>query len=326
MLLATSQYSDETVEIHIHDAIGKRSDGSGIDQKDVEKILKENKHAKDIHVRINSGGGFAWQGVGIYNILKDDPRPVKVTIDSLAGSAASIIAMAGDVVEMYPTSALMIHEPYSSVSRGRKKDFETAIQQFEALKQSCIIAYTEKTGLTAEEVSKMMVDETFIDAKTAISLGFANTIKSGQKISPVQLDVSGFGSVPEVLSLIQPSVEDLPPEEEKSMTGENFSLDTIKQFKATFGAEDAMSYIESETPFEEALAQHVVKQGEKLKQVGEEYADLEATLGEVKAELKEARAEFAALDVAGEASGVSVGETVDDDEQPKCMADLVSFK
>ena len=128
---------------------------------------------KDITVWVNSPGGDVFAGSCIYTMLKEHKGKVTVKIDGLAASAASVIAMAGHVVQMSPTSMMMIHNPWT-VAAGDIKELNTARQRLEECKESIINAYALKTGITRDELSKLMDDETWMSANTAIEKGFAS--------------------------------------------------------------------------------------------------------------------------------------------------------
>lgn len=129
----------------------------------------------DITVWINSPGGDCIAAAQIYNMLLDYKGKVHVKIDGLAASAASVIAMAGDTVEMSPVSMLMIHNPMT-VALGDVKDMKKAIELLNEIKESIINAYEIKTGLSRNKISKLMDDETWMDANKALELGFIDSI------------------------------------------------------------------------------------------------------------------------------------------------------
>jgi len=108
-------------------------------------------------------------------MLRDYKGHVTVKIDSLAASAASVIAMAGDEVLISPTGMLMIHNP-STVAMGDHGDLEKAIDMLNEVKNSIINAYQEKTGLSRNKLSKLMEDETWMDANKAVEFGFADGV------------------------------------------------------------------------------------------------------------------------------------------------------
>lgn len=140
-------------------------------------IFKEELNAGDgpITVWINSPGGDCVAAAQIYNMLKEYPAPVTVKIDGIAASAASVIAMAGTTVLMSPVSTMMIHNP-ATVAMGDHTDMEKAIRMLDAVKDSIINAYEQKTGLSRREISKMMDSETWMDATKAVELGFADGV------------------------------------------------------------------------------------------------------------------------------------------------------
>ena len=129
----------------------------------------------DITVWINSPGGDVFSASQIYNMLKEYKGKITVKIDGLAASAASVIAMAGDEVLMSPVAMLMIHNP-STFIWGEEADMVRGKQMLSEVKESIINAYEVKTGLKRSEISKMMDNETWMSAKKAVELGFADEV------------------------------------------------------------------------------------------------------------------------------------------------------
>ena len=137
----------------------------------------------DLTLWINSPGGNVFAAAEIYTMIRDYPHKVTVKIASIAASAASVIAMAGNTVQMSPTALLMIHDP-STIAFGNAKDMEKAIATLNEVKESIINAYAAKTGLSRSRISKLMSDETWINAKKAVELGFADEILFDEKPEP----------------------------------------------------------------------------------------------------------------------------------------------
>ena len=129
----------------------------------------------DITLWVNSPGGNVFAAAEIYTMLRDYPGKVTVRIASIAASAASVVAMSGNPVQMSPTALIMIHDP-STIAMGNAKDMEKAITTLNEVKESIINAYAFKTGLTRNRISKLMSDETWLNAKKAVELGFADEI------------------------------------------------------------------------------------------------------------------------------------------------------
>ena len=141
------------------------------------KAFREELEADsgDITVWINSPGGNVFAAAEIYTMLRDYQGTVTVKIDAIAASAASVIAMAGNKVLMSPVAMLMIHDP-STIAMGNARDMEKAISTLNEVKESIINAYAFKTGLTHSRIAKLMENETWMNAKKAVELGFADEI------------------------------------------------------------------------------------------------------------------------------------------------------
>lgn len=137
----------------------------------------------DITLWLNSPGGNVFAAAEIYTMIRDYPHRVTVKIASIAASAASVIAMAGNTVEMSPTALLFVHDP-STIAMGNAKDMEKAIATLNEVKESIINAYAAKTGLSRSKISKLMSDETWLNAKKAVELGFADEILFDEKPQP----------------------------------------------------------------------------------------------------------------------------------------------
>ena len=129
----------------------------------------------NITVWINSPGGDVFAAAQIYNMLMDYKGDVTVRIDGLAASAASVIAMAGTIVEMSPVGMLMIHNPSTAVI-GNTKEMQAAIQMLDEVKESILNAYELKTGQPRQSLSDLMDAESWMNAKKAVELGFADKI------------------------------------------------------------------------------------------------------------------------------------------------------
>lgn len=141
------------------------------------EMFKEdlNEGSGPITLWINSPGGDCVAAAQIYNMLMDYKGDVTVKIDGIAASAASVIAMAGTKVIMSPVSLLMIHNP-SSVAIGDKEEMTKVIEMLDAVKDSIMNAYEIKTGLDRKTISKLMDNETWMDAKKAKELHFCDEI------------------------------------------------------------------------------------------------------------------------------------------------------
>ena len=129
----------------------------------------------DITVWINSYGGDVFAASQIYTALKEYSGGVTVKIDGIAASAGSVVAMAGDTVAMAPTALLMIHDP-STIAIGNSEEMRAAVKMLAEIKESLISAYELKTKLPREQIARMMTAETWIPARKAVELGFADEV------------------------------------------------------------------------------------------------------------------------------------------------------
>lgn len=134
-----------------------------------------NAGSGDITVWINSPGGDCIAAAQIYNMLMEYKGNVTVKIDGIAASAASVIAMAGTKVCVSPVSMMMIHNPMT-VAMGNTGEMQKAIEMLDEVKESIINAYEIKTGLSRTKISHLMDAETWMDANSAIEMGFADEI------------------------------------------------------------------------------------------------------------------------------------------------------
>ena len=167
---------DETGEriLRIDGAIGDSTwYGDEITPKTFRAEL--NSGEGDISVWINSNGGDVFAAAEIYNMLKDYRGKVTVKIDAMAASAASVIAMAGDTIEISPVGMMMIHNPWT-FAEGDSAELKTAARMLDEVKESIINAYELKTKLPREKISKLMDAETHMNAHKAVELGFADKI------------------------------------------------------------------------------------------------------------------------------------------------------
>lgn len=152
-----------------------------------DELMKGNG---PITIWLNSPGGDCVAASQIYSMLMDYKGTVTVKIDGIAASAASVIAMAGTKVLMAPTALMMIHNP-ATMAFGDHVDMEKAIEMLDEVKESIINAYEIRTGLSHAQLSHMMDDTTWMNAKKAIELGFADDLLRDEKHEP-DADAEGY--------------------------------------------------------------------------------------------------------------------------------------
>ena len=165
----------------------------------------------EIIVRINSGGGDVFAATAIFTKLKSSTAKITVKIDGWAASAATIIAMAGDTVQIARNSVFMIHDPsmvvFGSFQAG---DFEKMAGELKVVKQSIVNAYWMKTKKDTGDIADLMAEETWLTGDEAVEEGFCDELMfeeaqtvveddSKVVVNGVEMDISGFKNFPDVL-------------------------------------------------------------------------------------------------------------------------------
>lgn len=147
--------------------------GDEVTPKEFKAELEKCKG--DISVWINSPGGGVLAAAQIYNMLMEYPGNVRVKIDGLAASAATVVAMAGNTVEISPVGCMFIHNP-EAMSIGNSSDHKLTIEMLDEIKEGIINAYEIKTGRSRKELSALMDSTSWMCAQKAVNLGFADKI------------------------------------------------------------------------------------------------------------------------------------------------------
>jgi ATP-dependent protease ClpP protease subunit len=160
--------------IDIFDAIGEDPwTGGGVTAKSVAAELR--RIAGDVVVNINSPGGDLFEGIAIYNLLREHPHRVTVKIISLAASAASIVAMAGDAIRIAKSGFIMIHNAWV-LAIGDRHDMREIADMLEPFDATIAGIYADRTGIAAPKIGGMMDDDTWIDGAAAVEQKFADSL------------------------------------------------------------------------------------------------------------------------------------------------------
>ena len=147
---------------------------SSVYPKKVQQAI-ENDEDEEIILDVASNGGDVFSASEIYTMLKSSGKNIVVNIQGLAASAASVISMAGNTVNISPTAQLMIHKA-SVIGAGNADDFEHEAKVLNGIDESIASAYELKTGMKQEDLLQMMASETWLNAKEAVDKGFADNI------------------------------------------------------------------------------------------------------------------------------------------------------
>ncbi|WP_336749279.1 head maturation protease, ClpP-related [Pantoea vagans] len=167
--------------ISVFDVIGADWYGEGVTASRIAAALRSIGGA-DVTVNINSPGGDMFEGLAIYNLLREYEGKVTVKVLGLAASAASIIAMAGDEVQIGRGAFLMIHNCWVYVM-GNRHDLQQIAADMVPFDKAMNDIYGARTGLDAATIDAMMDAETYIGGSDAVEKGFADRLLEADEIA-----------------------------------------------------------------------------------------------------------------------------------------------
>ncbi|MFD1103710.1 head maturation protease, ClpP-related [Sphingobium olei] len=168
--------------ITIFDSIGEDYwSGGGVTAKKVTSQLRAIGD-RDVEVHINSYGGDLFEGFAIFNVLREHPKNITVKVMGMAASAASVIAMAGDTVEIGAASFLMIHNCWV-IAMGNRHDMAETAEWLAPFDAAMVDVYAARSGSDPADIGKWMDAETFMSGSTAIERGFANALLSADQLT-----------------------------------------------------------------------------------------------------------------------------------------------
>lgn len=168
--------------ITMFDAIGEDFwSGGGVTAKKVAAQLRAIGD-RPVEVQINSPGGDMFEGIAIFNVLREHPQDITVKVMGMAASAASIIAMAGDRIEIGAASFVMIHNCWV-MAVGNRHDMAETAEWLAPFDQAMVDLYAMRTGQKAQDIAKWMDAETFMSGSQAVERGFANGLLSSDTLT-----------------------------------------------------------------------------------------------------------------------------------------------
>jgi ATP-dependent protease ClpP protease subunit len=164
---------------------------------DINSMIREvsSLKEKELLVRLNSPGGDPIDTFALYHALKNHSAKVTVRIEALAASAASFLALAGNEVQAYSSSLMMIHNSWV-VTSGNRFELQDTADVLEKIDDNMRDIYVEKSKMGKKEVADMMKAETWLSAKEAKDKGFVNTILDGKPVKAA-FDLSIFSNLPD---------------------------------------------------------------------------------------------------------------------------------
>lgn len=171
--------SESTAELMLYGEIASQESwwDELITPKKFANDLKKLGSKDNIIVRINSGGGSVSAATAIYTQLRDNNAKITVIIDGIAASAATIIAMAGDEIKIPRNGMMMIHDPsYTLWGNYNAESFRKFADTLDTVKEAILSTYESRTGMTRDELSELMSDETWLTGEEAVEMGFADSL------------------------------------------------------------------------------------------------------------------------------------------------------
>ena len=204
----------QTPELFIYDDI---DDWFGVSAQGVVDQIR-NMDATDINVRINCRGGMVFEGIAIYNALRLHKANVHISIEGLAASIASVIAMAGDTVTIAENAMIMIHNPYGW-AQGDADAMRKTADVMDKIADSIAVSYTARTGKTIEEMKALMDSETWYTASEALAAGLVDQVDTPVKAA-ARFDLSMFNNAPESYGRFEQAKEQASPPKAEAQTVE----------------------------------------------------------------------------------------------------------
>lgn len=148
--------------------------GEGMTAKAFNDQLGKIK-SDSIKVRINSPGGDVFDAIAIYNMLAEHPAKINVTIEGIAASAASIVAMAGDTVSIYESAQVMIHDAWTMVV-GNEQDMRQVADLLAKIDGQIADLYAARSGKSSDEFRNLMNSDTYLTGNEAKDLGIVDSV------------------------------------------------------------------------------------------------------------------------------------------------------
>ncbi len=173
--------TDNDNAISIFDVVGRDYWDEGVTAKRISGALRSMNGA-DVTVNINSPGGDMFEGLAIYNLLREYEGHVTVKVLGIAASAASIIAMAGDDIQIGRGAFLMIHNCWL-YAMGNRHDFAELAQSLEPFDTAMADIYAARSGLDIAAIQKLMDAESYIGGSDAVAKGLADSLLSADAVS-----------------------------------------------------------------------------------------------------------------------------------------------
>lgn len=202
-----SEVSDDVATIYIYDIIDAYW---GVSASTVASVLATITAPK-INLRINTPGGDVFEARAIMTLLTEHPATITAKIDGVAASAGSVIALAGDTVEIADGGFYMIHKGWTFMM-GNADDLRVTAGLLDKVDGTLVADYAAKTGKTTDEILALMAAETWFTAEEAVAAGFADSIMpttaAKTKANARAFNLSVYDRAPQALTEPEPEIDD----------------------------------------------------------------------------------------------------------------------
>ena len=185
--------SEDQTEVLIYDVIGWPFIDANVFARDFNRIT-----SREITVGINSPGGDVFDGTAIFNTIDSHPARITTRIDGIAASMASIVALAGDEIQIASNAYYMMHNPWS-LAIGDYRDFQKEGDLLERIAGNLAKTYSERTSVDIKTAQSMMDDETWIIGQELVDQGFADKV-IGNKEAKATFDLSMYSNAPKEIT------------------------------------------------------------------------------------------------------------------------------
>ena len=302
--------SGERLTIEVMDYIDASGGDWGVSANEVINALNGSKGANEIQVNIHSGGGDLFEAMAIYNRLKASTAKVHVKIDGIAASAASLIAMAGDTIEMPENAWLMIHQPWS-MAVGNASDMREQADFLDRNTEMLVDVYAERSGKDRDDVREWVMDETWFNGPEALAAGLVDNMTEAVSVA-ASSSISDFSKTPQALAPVATT--------HKEPTMATLNVADIRNACPGADSDFVLAHVENGSDIQAVQSDWMNNLAARLENREQELVDLKAAHGEeleaVKAELNAKLDEAVSAKAEAEEKLAAVVAGVSEDETP----------
>jgi ATP-dependent protease ClpP protease subunit len=194
--------SAKQLDVFIYGEIGGDELDGGVTAASFVNDLRKAGPVSLIHLHINSPGGSVFAAVAIHNSLLNSGARVICSIDGVAASAATLVCMAAQTIDMPRNGMFMIHLPNASLFSAESSELRKMADVMDRMTETMISMYRRHSHLSAAEIRQLLVAESWLDAPTALAKGFITEIsdESGDLSIAACADMSRYKHVPAAIA------------------------------------------------------------------------------------------------------------------------------